>query len=726
MARLGRAIVRAAAASAGPEAVSSMLFPSAWRTGPRLGAPQMLQAYSTMPWLRAFTQKIAEDVAGITWQVFVPTDTSGRAIRDLALQRAQTPRARKQLMGRYVKENRLRELPTHPVLDMLSAGNSWFPGSVGFALTQTHLDLVGEMAWLMETNGFMPVSHVPIPPTWVVALPKDNNGFYRIMGPTATWDVPEKNVLWGYHPDPANPFSRGAGIAQVLSDELETDEYAAKYTKDWFLNRAIPPVLISGLGVKLDELNRLEEKWLAKFSRKGAGWLPHFLGKDVQVHQLSQTFEQQQLGSLRERERDTIRQVFGIPPEIMGDPKDSNRATIETADFIYQSRVIQPRAEFLRAVFQERLLKLFNDDRLVIDYVSTVADDREHNLKVMQAASWAWDVDEWRSAGGSDALQAGRGKVHMLPFNMVPTRLGVDVPAGPPALPPTTAPEVGPPRQLLVTGRKAVGRANIDAIVAAAKPAPLSTRGQRVIRETVDAFGQEQVDALQGTPQRAVPPPVAFDLQDPRVIEHLRHWSSERITGKVNKATKDEIRNALADGIEAGDNLDGLTARIRDVFSRASQSRAETIARTEVTRSSNFGAFEGMRQSGVDEKEWLATKDDLTRDAHMALDGVVVGIDETFESEGAQAMYPGEFGVAGLDINCRCGVLPVVNLAEVASLDAVTRTAKWKATEAARAPYMRKLAAAMRDGFAEQERAVLAALTAAGDKAQPRREAMTA
>ena len=57
-------------------------------------------------------------------------------------------------------------------------------------------------------------------------------------------------------------------------------------------------------------------------------------------------------------------------------------------------------------------------------------------------------------------------------------------------------------------------------------------------------------------------------------------------------------------------------------------------------------------------KQWDATLDSKTRPEHQFLDGQLVDVDKPFkDSEGNEAMFPGGFGVASLDINCRCCLL---------------------------------------------------------------------
>ena len=57
-------------------------------------------------------------------------------------------------------------------------------------------------------------------------------------------------------------------------------------------------------------------------------------------------------------------------------------------------------------------------------------------------------------------------------------------------------------------------------------------------------------------------------------------------------------------------------------------------------------------------KTWDSTLDGKTRPTHQALDGQTVGVDDYFISpSGHKALYPGGFGVASEDVNCRCVLL---------------------------------------------------------------------
>ena len=109
--------------------------------------------------------------------------------------------------------------------------------------------------------------------------------------------------------------------------------------------------------------------------------------------------------------------------------------------------------------------------------------------------------------------------------------------------------------------------------------------------------------------------------------------------------------------------MDGdLTAEEFEWYSeRLPGFRTEMIARSESMRASNAGTTELFDAWGVEEREWLSTRDDRVRDSHLEADGQVRGIHEPFEVGGEELMFPLDpNGSPDNTINCRCTTLPIV------------------------------------------------------------------
>lgn len=197
----------------------------------------------------------------------------------------------------------------------------------------------------------------------------------------------------------------------------------------------------------------------------------------------------------------------------------------------------------------------------------------------------------------------------------------------------------------------------------------------------------------------------SFDMQNPLVKDYLADFRDVTLVG-TNALTQTAVRDTLLEGVQAGEGIDDLKARIRLVFADAEGYRAERIARTEVVTASNGANVAAYQISGVvDEKEWLATRDSQTRETHKEMDGQAVGILGNFVSpSGDTAQHPGGFSSAEENINCRCTVLPKLKDEEKAAAD---KDALWKAYDAALLPWESALLKALGKAFSEQRDEVL-------------------
>lgn len=133
---------------------------------------------------------------------------------------------------------------------------------------------------------------------------------------------------------------------------------------------------------------------------------------------------------------------------------------------------------------------------------------------------------------------------------------------------------------------------------------------------------------------------------------------SKRLYENVNQL-KDTVKAEIARGFSTGRDYVSIARQIA-LRTGTSLSRACTIARTEGHRVTSEAEMECMitaKSKGADVvKEWISTLDSVTRATHVELDGQIRELDEAFviPSSGAKAMYPGGFGIAKEDINCRC------------------------------------------------------------------------
>lgn len=420
----GRALPGAIGQSAEAERVLAQLYPSSRADAPPRQMTGMLLAYAKSPWVRAVVSKIGDVVGSVQWRLYGWRGPTGKFQRNIGLQQGGVCPKAIALGDVDMDGGELVPIVDHPLLRLLTATNGVFPGSVGMMQTQVTLDLTGESYWLLgpgdAAETYIPDRYWIFPPTWIKRLPTAEKDSYEIQSPYWNGEIPAPMLFRFVDPNPADPYGRGAGALAAMGDEIDTDEFAAKHVRSWFYNRAVPDLLITGSNMEKSDLVRLEMGWMQKLRGFMKANRPFFLNKDVTVTQLSQKFSDMELTDLRKWERDVIIHGLGVPPEILGVVENSNRATIDAADYLFTQWVCVPRLDMIRAFLQWHLIPYY-DDRLIIGYISPVQEDREHQLAVAKAAPWSLSSHQWAKLGGWEPPDGD--PVYILPWNqrVIPT-----------------------------------------------------------------------------------------------------------------------------------------------------------------------------------------------------------------------------------------------------------------------------------------------------------------
>lgn len=150
---------------------------------------------------------------------------------------------------------------------------------------------------------------------------------------------------------------------------------------------------------------------------------------------------------------------------------------------------------------------------------------------------------------------------------------------------------------------------------------------------------------------------------DTKLSKTLYKSLGENITN-LKIRIKDSISRGIATNAGYSDMAKEITRYMVGDYSGmkgGALGKAMQIARTESHRITNEATHDAQtkaKENGADVvKQWDAAMDKRTRPHHAQLDGQLREIDENFEVSGRTALYPGGFGIASEDINCRCAVL---------------------------------------------------------------------
>ena len=169
---------------------------------------------------------------------------------------------------------------------------------------------------------------------------------------------------------------------------------------------------------------------------------------------------------------------------------------------------------------------------------------------------------------------------------------------------------------------------------------------------------------------------LGFDIIDNTAARNILTGISNPFTKLSMEGLKDEagirrqLESELITGLLKGESIRDIARRIRTVTERP-LSDCVRIARTETTYAQN-SARQSVGEHGEELgfkmlKEWRATEDGRTRDAHHLADGQRVPVDEPFVVDGEELMFPGDFSLGASPentINCRCTVVYVIDKGE--------------------------------------------------------------
>lgn len=623
-----------------PQAASLLGGLATGFTLPRRGTQEMIIAYREMPGLRRIVQRIAESFAAIEWQVFRGVGIGGTT-RNMPSFKSMGFDRRLKAATRLRQAGELELLEESPIVQFIEAGNPCLTGFTCRQIMQSHFELLGEaMAWIERNDFGMPIQYWPLNPVWIRNVPQPGgSGQFVVSVQGREMKIPASEMIFIKDPDPWNPYGRGTGIGFTLADELDSDEYAAKFVSAFFSNGAMPDGLIMFENASKDEIERVRRDWENQHRGHERAHRLHFLNQKAEIAQFQKSLRDMTMVDLRKFLRSIVRETWGVPPEVVGEIENSNRSTIEAASFIFSKWIIVPRAERWRIELQRQIIPLF-DGREILDYASPVPEDREFILRAYQAAPHTIERAEWRELQGLET-HGDVDSVYVQPFGLFERPVSIAEPVQPPTIqsPPqlSASPEV--------KQRSPFDLSDIDRILMAVDPDELGDRLSAFWPDEIERQANREFERL-GV--RRAP---NLDPKSDIVAAHVRNFAGERMAN-VNETTKRILRAQLSAGIEAGEDLDQLAARVRSTISDMTIGRSMVVARTEVYRSANFATQAAQVRSGIVRRRRWVTVQDGGRHHAAGLHGIEAGLIEPFVTPVGVADHPGEFGDPAQDINC--------------------------------------------------------------------------
>ena len=326
--------------------------------------------------------------------------------------------------------------------------------------------LVGEAFLLKVRNARGKVIALqPVAPSWVVQQPTVNQKYWQIY-PFGTAGgnsiiVPVEDVISFKDIDLNDPYGRGRGTSEAIGDEIQTDEYSAKYAKNLFFNDATPSAIIYAPNGNKETADQIKQSWLQKMAGLHHAKEPMVLtGEGSKFEKIAQTPTELDFVESRRFLRDSANEHFHIPPEIMGILQNSNRSTIDSAEYLLNKNVLADYLRMFERVINSQLLweEFDKEQVLILHHENNVSEDIAQKLQILNdgLSRGVLTVNDWRIGMGFEADEKG-GDVYLRsfgqveqPFNSEPIELP-DVESNPVELPDQESPESEPEKELSET-----------------------------------------------------------------------------------------------------------------------------------------------------------------------------------------------------------------------------------------------------------------------------------
>ena len=622
-----------------------------------------LSAMSSVGWLFAVVNRIAQSIAAQEWKLY------------------------------RVQGGERDEIDAHPALDLWRSANPFVTRSDFLETSQQHMELVGEMWWVLVRNGAgIPVEIQVVRPDRMRPIPHPTEfiaGYEYRLGATGMM-LDKDDVIFTRNPNPLDAY-RGIGVVQSMMVDLGAERMAAEWMANFFRNNAEPGGIIEFPNSLPDaDFQRLADRW--RWQHQGVAnahrvaILERGTWKDRKLTQRDMQFEQ-----LRRFERDQILGAFGMPLPIMGITESVNRANAEAAEVMYARWLIRPRLMRIRSELNEKFLKLYPDgDSLQFDFIDPVPDNRmelinegtlgyEKKILTLNEARRRFGEDDWDGPEGDELFTPSE------PFSL----LGASAPAmwdasfvdefgfaegyGPTR--PRRRPRKAEPNpdypdeanrevNRMERGWKRRLTTELRALIAyleredkGATPQIKLTPGiadgfdwdwwakhsDEVIDELTEAFTRVLTAEIPSMPLPQVQREAGLYAED-EAIQLLRTDGPRNLA----RLAQNRVNTLVAETIKQGESLNTLQRQLRTDFA-FSPERARTIARTETAKALGQGQKTAAKSQGRSQKRWISQGDE--------------GVSSLCELNAAQDWIPiDEAFISGDETipqhpNCRCTVI---------------------------------------------------------------------
>lgn len=322
---------------------------------------------------------------------------------------------------------RRQEVHEHGILDLWKRPNPLMTGRAFRDLLTRYILSVGRSPVRIERwPGKNTPRHLwPLVPTDVKKMPDVGRHYWVIQENGKRKRVPLEDIIWITRPDPKDPLGWGLGKAAAVADEVAQIEWMNRYNSAFFREGAHLGKVINIPGMDDDTALRIQSDFKTKHVGIMNAFRTLFTGSQgtgqMTVTDLSPAHKELDFNAGAKRLDDAIRQQFGVPPECVGDVTNSNRSTIDAADYLQQKKNVLPQLISMAEWVNLFVVPLYPDaQNLLLLHENPVEEGTEMRHQMLNDGLRAGSVmvDEWREGHDMDPLPDGDGQQRLVPVNI--------------------------------------------------------------------------------------------------------------------------------------------------------------------------------------------------------------------------------------------------------------------------------------------------------------------
>lgn len=614
--------------------------------------------------------------------------------------------------------------PLHPVLALLNKPNLLLGGYGLIEQIQLGIGLTGDN-YLHPVGGpdGYPVEAWLLPPQFMIPLPNRDTiigGYIYGRGTEVEKEYPASDVIRFTQPNPKGDPFRGFGDLEKCILDAELSLRFSQIRLQMIDNGAQPGLVLVAKGASEEQRARIEALVNRKFSGGQNQGRTMVLSGDIAVNPWSMTEKEVKFLDSDPQVRETIANCHDMSSALL--TLDSAAlATAEAAIPQWQEQAIKPRCNRIADTLNIRLMPMFGElsgaDTLYLCFDEAVEKDANAD-GALAVSMYAGDIitkNEARELADYDAVPDGdqfssevsqANAMETLAATPTPTLPGgqnsgdsnanpVDPNKGEQANPKEPTPKEFAVHPTSLT-RKA-GEWEFIALTEAEFEGALLSWFEGIATDltshlTDKGLAEDSPKALAATLRPVVRQPLggAFvkgwnfgvtelgtDAGDAKYVagltgpveKYLREYEG-KLVKSVTATVDEKIRNALADGVVAGESIPQLQTRLQTAVVGMKSNQAEMIARTETARAFMTSREKSWAESGnVWGKRWLLAPDACAQCLQIAKEYGVqpLGKDflskgETMEVDGGPAFVSDYSATSNppLHPRCRCSLVMVM------------------------------------------------------------------